>query len=442
MNTQKQPKDLPRSEVFSLAVNGCGVDVLHTGVADFAVCELEAPDWPAEFEVKCPGPLETATVHPVSRKVEARVRNGRLVFLLEGPLKLSVAVPGQKPLYIFLGCAEVNRPPDGSRDVVMLEPGRVHESPLTTLEDGQTLHIPFGAVLRGRIHVRGKKGVRICGHGIFEGPAEGPSAPSILLERCEHVVVEGLTMIRPRSWMLVPAACRNVAVRDLRQIGEVMSSDGIDILGSSEVLVEDCFLHNNDDCVAVKAFLLGAKNVEGVQVDARENIANVLVRRCVMANWHCGNAMEIGHELSVESVRNIRFEDIDVLHVHGTGAVFAIHNFDRALVEDVVFENIRIEHCYDRLMDIRISESRFSTDRERGTIRNVKLRNIHWNRTAANLGYTISMIGGHDATHRVEGVEIGPVFINGRQVADPDELEIHTRHCVGLEFPGMKGESI
>jgi hypothetical protein len=440
MNSQTQPETLPRSEVFSLTVNGCDVDVLHTGVADFAVCELEEGDWPAELEVGGPGALESAAVHPVSRGVEVRIRNGRAAFVIEGPQKLSVAVPGLKPLYVFVGRDGGHRPPEGARDVVELEPGRVHEIPLTTLEDGQTLHIPFGAVLRGRIHVRGKKGVRICGQGIFEGPAEGPAAPSILLERCEDVVVEGLTMVRPRSWMLVPAACRNVVVRDLRQIGEVVSSDGVDILGSSDVLVEDCFLHNNDDCVAVKAFLLGAKNVEGVEVDARENIANVLVRRCVMANWQCGNAMEIGHELSVDSVRNIRFEDIDVLHVHGTGAVFAIHNFDRALVEDVAFENIRIEHCYDRLIDIRISESRFSTDRERGTIRNVNMRNIHWNRTAANLGYTVSLIGGHDATHRVEGVKIGPVFINDRRVTDPDELEIHTRHCAGLEFPGMEGE--
>lgn len=438
MTSQKQPESLPRSGVFSLAVNGCAVEVLHTGVADFSVCELEARDWPAEFEVGCPGPPGAAAVHPASLGVGARVRNGRIAFVLGGPQKLSVAVPGLKPLYIFAGRAGANRPPEGARDVVELEPGRIHEIAPASLEDGQTLHIPFGAVLRGRIHVRGKRGVRICGHGIFEGPAGGPATPSILLERCVDVAVEGLAMVRPRSWMLVPAACRNVVVRDLRQIGEVVSSDGIDILGSSDVLVEDCFLHNNDDCVAVKAFLLGAKNVEGVQVDARENIANVLVRRCVMANWHCGNAMEIGHELSVDSVRNIRFEDIDVLHVHGTGAVFAIHNFDRALVEDVVFENIRIEHCYDRLVDIRISESRFSTDRERGTIRNVKLRDIHWNRTAPNLGYTVSMVGGHDSAHRVEGVEIGPVYINGRRVSDPDELEIHTRHCVGLAYPGMK----
>jgi hypothetical protein len=441
MNLQKQPPALPRSDVFRLFINGCEIDVLHTGVADFAVCELDEGDWPAEVEVACHREVRSATIHPLSCGLGAEILQGKARFVLKGPAKLSVMLQGEKPLYLFADRIAGQRMEAASGDVLELEPGRVHESQVTTLEDGQTLHIPLGAVLRGRIHVRGKSGIRICGHGIIEGIVDGPASPLLLLERCQDVLVEGVTMIRPPSWMLVPAACRNVEVRNLRQIGEVMSSDGIDVLGSSHVLVEDCFLHNNDDCVAVKAFFLGSRNVEGVEVDARENVEDVVVRRCTLANWHCGNAMEIGHELSVDWVRNIRFEDIDVLHVHGTGAVFAIHNFDRALVEDVVFENIRIEHCYDRLVDIRISKSRFSTDRERGIIRNVRLRDIHWNRTAANLGYTVSMIGGHDATHRVEGLEIGPIFINGREVTDPDEMEIHTRHCVGLEFPGMKGEA-
>jgi hypothetical protein len=439
MKTQKQPEALPRSEVFSLAVNGWSLDVLHTGVADFAVCELETDDWPAEVEVVVRAPVPSACLHPRSRGLEARVDGNRVVFRVDGPQKLSVAVGGCKPLYFFAGRAGATSLPAGGAGVIELAPGRVHEHELLTLEDGQTLHLPLGAVLRGRIHVRGRHGIRICGSGIFEGPPDGPAAPSIVLERCEDVVVEGLTMVRPRSWMLVPAACRGVTVRDVRQIGEVMSSDGIDVLGSSRVLIEDCFLHNNDDCVAIKAFLLGARNVEGVEIDARENVEEVTVRRCTLANWHGGNAMEIGHELSVGSVRHIRFEDIDVLHVHGTGAVFAIHNGDRARVEDVVFENIRIEHCYDKLIDIRIIESRFSSDRERGTIRNVRLDNIHWHRTPANAGYTVSLVGGADAAHRVEGVSIGRFFIDGRRVTDPDELGIHTRHCGDLSFPGMPG---
>ena len=283
-----------------------------------------------------------------------------------------------------------------------------------------------------------KRGIRLCGHGIFDGSfyskEAGEGFPSIILERCPSVLIEDLTMIRPQSWMLILAACVGATVRNLKQIGEVMNSDGIDILGSRDVLIEDSFFHNNDDCIVVKAFELGRKGAGPIQIDGRENVENVLVRNCTLANWQGGNAMEIGHELSVEHVRGVTFRDIDVLHVHGTGAVFSLHNNDRALIEDVLFDDIRIEHCYDKLIDFRISRSRYSTDTERGRIRNVTLRNIHWTRTPYNLGYTVSLIGGWDAEHTIENVIIENFIIDDRTVLHLDELEINTRHCHGLQL--------
>lgn len=49
------------------------------------------------------------------------------------------------------------------------------------------------------------------------------------------------------------------------------------------------------------------------------------------------------HELNVEEVRNVTFRDIDVLSVHGHGAVFSIHNYGQAVVEEVLLEDIRID---------------------------------------------------------------------------------------------------
>jgi len=79
-----------------------------------------------------------------------------------------------------------------------------------------------------------------------------------------------------------------------------------------------------------------------------------------------GQAMEIGHELRTASVRDIRFRDCDVLAVHGHGGVFGIHNADRATVSDVLYENIRVEHHYEKLVDFRIVKSRWSKDDQRG----------------------------------------------------------------------------
>lgn len=55
-----------------------------------------------------------------------------------------------------------------------------------------------------------------------------------------------------------------------------------------------------------------------------------------------GNNLEIGFELRSDTVSNIVFKDIDVIHCEG-GAVFSIHNTDFAVVDQVVLEDIRIE---------------------------------------------------------------------------------------------------
>ena len=438
MTLYRHPKSLQRSAAFSVRINGQEAEVLHTDVADFVICALAPEDFPATVEVTPSAAATGAMIHPESKQISATVEGGIVRFALSQADKVSIAIPGNKALYLFANPPESTPPALGDPSVVTFPAGQVTEAPMLTLEDGQTLYLPGGAVLKGRIHVKGKSGIRICGHGIFDGSAYSVEKdgliPSIILERCPDVLVEDITMIRPQGWMLLLAACKGATVRNLKEIGEVVCSDGIDVAGSSDVLIEDCFLHNNDDCVVIKALFLRDKTISEAGVDARENVENVLVRRCTFANWHDGNAMEIGHELSVDSVRNITFTDIDILHVHGKGAVFSLHNNDRAIVENVLFQNIRIEHCYDRLIDFRISQSRFSSDAERGRIRGVVLRNISWSRTPFNRGYTVSLIGGWDADHTIEDIAIENFVIDGVPVRHLDELEICTRHCHNLRL--------
>lgn len=443
MHAYRHPRSLPRSTDYVLTINRQPVEVLATGVADFAIVALDPADLPARVElvVKRPVPPTAPVVRPRARKLTATLADGVVSLVLPRAEKLSVDFgDGSKPLYLFAQPPESNPPALDAPGVVSFPAGQVTERPVLSLEDGQTLYLPGGSVFKGGIHVKGRRNVRICGHGIVEGSfysrADGETAHSVLFEECADILVEDVTMVRPSSWMLVLSTSEKVTVRNLKQIGEVMCSDGIDIVGSRDVLVEDCFLHNNDDCVAIKAkgINFGSRQAPGFDLDGRANVERVRVHRCTLANWKAGNAMEIGHELAADHVRDVVFRDIDVLHVHGSGAVFSIHNNDRALVADVVFEDIRIEHCYDKLIDFRVSLSRYSRDAERGRIRGVTLRNIFWSRTPFNLGYTVSMIGGWDVAHTVEDILIENFQIDRVPIRHLDELEITTRHCHGLRL--------
>ncbi|MFQ3577797.1 MAG: glycosyl hydrolase family 28 protein [Verrucomicrobiia bacterium] len=421
----------PRSDEFHLEINGQHVDVLRSDVASFAICAVV--DEPAHVVVRSPGERVTrAGIHPMRLGVEVSVaEDGTVTFVLDRPQPVLLRPFGLPDLYLLLHDKADVPPSDSS--ILRIPSGQIVERPTVDLDGYAGLHIEAGAVLRSRLFVRNKRDVRVTGQGIFDGSFDlhtpDHSIPAIVTEGCPGALIEDITVINPRGWMIVVAASDGTIVRNTRQLGKVISSDGIDVLGSSGVVIEDCFISNNDDCVAIKAFELGRNGLHTIRVDGRQNVHDVLVRRCVLANGPAGNAMEIGHELTVDRVRDICFEDIDVLSVHGHGAVFSIHNGDRATVENITYENIRIEHCYDKLIDFRVMRSRFNTDTERGHIRNVALRDIHWTSTPYNPGYTVSIIGGWDADHPIENVTLKNVRIDGKPVTSLDDLDLFTRHA-------------
>jgi hypothetical protein len=64
----------------------------------------------------------------------------------------------------------------------------------------------------------------------------------------------------------------------------------------------------------------------------------------------------------------------------------------------------------------------------------VRLKNVRWTPTIHNPGYTVSLIGGWDADHRVEGVVFEDFYVGDKKATGPDDLDLHTRHASGIEF--------
>jgi hypothetical protein len=188
-------------------------------------------------------------------------------------------------------------------------------------------------------------------------------------------------------------------------------------------------LKNNDDCIAVKAIVGG--DYAFADSDPARDVFNVRVERCIFWNDRAGNVMEIGFETRCDSIRDVVFRDIDVIAAHGYGGVFTIHNGDRAVVHDVLYEDIRVEHMYDRMVDFQVLHSRYSKDAERGRIRNVTLRRV---RTLPDQYNTLNLIGGYDESHTVEGICFDDVRIGDVLVRGPDDLALFTRHAGNITY--------
>jgi hypothetical protein len=174
----------------------------------------------------------------------------------------------------------------------------------------------------------------------------------------------------------------------------------------------------------------------------------VAVVNSVLWNAEWGNAMEIGFELQTKSISGVTFKDCDIIHVERGGA-FTIHNGDYATVENIRFEDIRVEDSREKLIEFRIGLSIYSGDcpqeyhrqnpdrkrsplgqwmpvteaelgqyaEKRGRIRNVHFKNIDVTTEKALPSF---LIGYDDGEHSVENVRIQNLRINGGVVTSPE----------------------
>ncbi len=430
------PRIARRSTLYSAKADGQALTVLQTNVADFVTfdCDGEVAIEVELAEALSP-PLKQVCIRPLASGIAASIDRKQFGFRIPGPMNLMIDVEGHKPLLLYANPPEVNNPGE-KPGVKYFGAGQVYEVGELRMEKGEQLYIEGGAIVRGSIRACDADGVILGGRGVldagyYQRGADGRR--TIVIEGSRGVTIRDLTVIDPTTWMTVLGACNDVHIINYHEIGECVGSDGIDLVGTSNVLIEGCCLKNNDDCIVIKAADPRSWD-KTVRHDWARDVENVLVRKCVFMNDRAGNVLEIGHELRTSSIRNITFSDCDCLHCHGHGAVFSIHAGDRATVSDVLFENMRVEHYYDKLVDVRVMKSQFNRDEQRGQIRRVTFRNVDVLQSRANAGYSISLIGGWDRDHTVDDVLFDNLVLGGKKVTNADELDLHTKHAHNIRF--------
>lgn len=372
--------------------------------------------------------------------IEIKKENKRFSFSLKQPQHLYITIEGIELPLFFYG----NPYPESADDATYYyKAGQIYEVGTLFLKSNESVYIEDGAIVRGNIHSeKYAENIRIFGMGILDVGCNKDISNNrtILMDCCTNVEIKDITIINTPSWHIMLAGCNKVHIDNVKELGEVCGSDGVDIVGSSEVVVENCFFRNNDDCIAIKAFEGGYYDGEGKIIGntAPSNwnckAENILVQNCIFVNDMCGNGLEIGHELQTEEVSNIRFYNLDIIRSEGYGAAFAIHAGDRATVRNITFENIRVEHYSDFLIDFRVMRSRFNHDEERGQIRDVLLKDIYVNKTPDNWGYTLSVIGGWDDNHTVENITFENFYLSEEKVMNADVLELFTKNAKNIIY--------
>jgi hypothetical protein len=424
------PRICPKNKEYKLKVNGVEVLVYHTTAAPFTTFPC---DRPLDIEIEIPKTDKKVSISPKRYKIEPTVNGNKVSFQIPNPMNIVLEFEGMPQLFIYANAPAVNIPDANSPNVKYFKAGQVYEVGMLEMHDNETLYIEGGAVVRGCIRATSAKNIRIAGNGVLDASyfTRGIDGHrSIVLEDCKNSVIEDIIMIEPQSWMIVLGICENITVRNVKELGYYLGTDGIDIVGCKHIKVENCIFRNGDDCAVIKSLSLK----RDATLDYSRDVDDIEVTGCTFVAYEGGTVLEIGHELRTNSIKNIRFTNIDVLGVHLFGGVFGIHNADHATVSDVLYENIRVEHHYNKLIDIKVIKSMWGKDEERGQIRNITFRNIDVDLTIYNSGYSMSLLGGYDAKHTVENIIFDNFRVAGVKITNGDDLSLFTKQTKGVVF--------
>lgn len=426
------PKDFDYAIDFDVLVNGQKAFVYHNRVGAFTTFSFSGE---IEVAVVYPGSIHEVDIRPKNLGIRHAVRGDTILFTLVRPVNLSIEINRniRRPLFVFANGPDPEAPSRGP-NVYFFEGGKIHEAGTITLKDDDVVYIEGGAVVKGSFKLENCKRVHIYGAGILsaEGLYKKGEARMIGIARSEDITIEGIIINDSRHWTMPCSNSENVVYRNVKLISGNDWDDGIDIVSSRNVLVDGCFIRTKDDCIAIKGGISFLDRQYG-----QTTVSDIEVTNCVLWNAEWGNGLEIGFETRCDTIRNILFRNIDILHVEGNEGTFSIHNGDRALVHDVAYENIRVENAHGILIDFKILESRYSRDKERGRIQNIAFRNI----VVDNFTGPGSILMGYDEDHNIGNVSLSNVVVNGKEITKATDLNLRSKFINGLEFGGRdKGQ--
>ena len=335
------PEGEPLSSQYRVTVEGKPIPVytarsVHGGDYAFATFDFTGSVNVTVTAANGAG-LTRAVIRPRSARISSQVVGDSMIFTLDAPRKLSIEPDGiNGPLLLFANRPESNSVRQGDPNVIYFGPG-IHKPERIVLKAGQTLYLAGGAVVKGAILARNADHIRICGRGILDGTdwpwLKGPAGHLVGIQDSTAVTIEDIIIRGSFAWTVVPMRCRQVTIRNIKIAGSrVQNDDGINPCNSQDVLIEDCFVRTDDDCVALK----GLRNLNRPDAPVR----GITVRRCVF--W-CDRAriFLFAHESQAPAIENLTYEDCDIVHYQMTP--FLLEPGELMPIRNAHFENFRIE---------------------------------------------------------------------------------------------------
>lgn len=392
--------------------------------------------------------LTDVVVRPLSYAVEPVVTGNTIEFDLQYSANYTleyndgtVTDAAYNALHIFANPIETDTvdPDNVPENTVYIGPG-VYAAGAIPLSSNQTLYLAGGAYVYGQIRAENLENITIRGRGIIAGEIyERRSASQytlpIELRFCDNVKIEGISIFDPAGWAVTLYHSKNVTIDNLKIITARANGDGISVQSCENIAVNGGFVRTFDDSLVVKN-------------NDRGNTSNITFDNVVV--WtDLAQSMEVGYETNGDTMKDITFKNITVLH-NFHKAVMSIHNSDDAAITNVLFQSITVEDgrmlgdnqndgLNDYLIDITIAYNiEWSKSDKRGTVNGVKFENIKVLEMADSV---VCRISGDAPNNAVKNVDISGVVIEGEKMDSADKLKLTSNTFVdGVTVASVKYE--
>ncbi len=385
-----------------------------------------------EVSVAYKEPIVSVRLMPNVPGTKLKVSGNTVRFRLKEPGNLTLELNNQivSTLHIFANPVQTYQPSPNDPNVIYFGPG-VHVINHLLVGDGKTLYIAGGAIVKTAlepnepfqinkmrnlpiyepaIKIQGT-GIKVCGRGIIDGSLV-PVGQKLLRIKGQDITMDGIILRDPSNWTMPIEGSSNVAVSNLKILGYRLNSDGIDILSSHNVSVQNCFIRTFDDLIVVKSH------------EAEGHCAHIVASANTLWNEK-GHAMTIGTDVQ-KDISDVKFIDNNVIRDLSHDWAMCIYLADTGNVSNVLFENIRVDQlCLPGLpekdcpglISLSIKKSGWGRGTGFGRIRNVTFKNIQASRESAKPPIILS---GQDAVSDVEDVRFDNVIINGQPIVSKE----------------------
>jgi hypothetical protein len=355
--------------------------------------------------------LRDVVIRPESKGIKPVLEDDNTItFTLKKPYKLSIEPDGKKsPLLLFANPIETDIPKPDDPNVIFFGPGLHKPEKIVVLKSNQTLYLAGGAVVKAAVLAEGTN-INIRGRGILDGSdwewRKGPVGNIgnlIAIRNSKNVEVNGITLRGSSHWTIVPFNSQHVTIRNVKLCNSrVQNDDGINPCNSQDVLITDCFIRSDDDCIALKGLDFSGTN---------SNVENIIVENSTL--W-CDRAriFLLGAESRAEFMRNITIRNIDIIHF--TLNAFLFEPGEDMRLENVIVEDVRIYgEGQSEFIRLRPVVNQYMQKKVPGFISNIKFKNVT---IQGKKGEYLIQVAGADAEHDVHDVTFEGVSILGTNI--------------------------